>query len=390
MSLILSNSPPDNPSTDDIIAIIDYVCGSACKDSEPTGATADLFKDMVNAVDATDADQVTGKSMCAKMLIKTVGRRDISGPEASFELSGLALCRCSRSFTYLSMSGSRRLERDGDRVTRSTPLDKYLARAREEKDFDYDDGGDEYDWNSTCIILPEGRDPKKWLQERIREDEEQEAEPEDLEFPQVSLLSLNENQRAIVSLVLHTLYNFLENLEDYHPLRLVVSGNAGTGKSYVIECLQRLVRQVVGVNDAIQVITPTGKAAYLVKGRTAHSFLGIPTDGRSCNELTVPSGPLLERIQKKCENMIVLVGDERSMFGRTTMGWMDARYAVNRGTTAHELWGGCLRWCLWEMMYSYLLYVTLPCTFQILAARHLTMVAWYGLCSTLQSSLLRL
>ena len=346
MSLILSNSPSDNPSTDDIIAIIDYVCGSACKDSEPTGATADLFKDMVNAVDATDANQVTGKSMCAKMLIKTVGRRDISGPEASFELSGLALCRCSRSFTYLSMSGSRRLERDGDTVTRSTPLDKYLARPREEKDFDYDDGGDEYDWNSTCIILPEGRDPKKWLQERIREDEEQEAEPEDLEFPQVSLLSLNENQRAIVSLVLHTLYNFLENLEDYHPLRLVVCGNAGTGKSYVIECLQRLVRQVVGVNDAIQVITPTGKAAYLVKGRTAHSFLGIPTDGRSCNELTVPSGPLLERIQKKCENMIVLVGDERSMFGRTTMGWMDARYAVNRGTTAHELWGGCLRWCL--------------------------------------------
>ena len=29
VSLILSNSPPDNPSTDDIIAIIDYVCGYA-------------------------------------------------------------------------------------------------------------------------------------------------------------------------------------------------------------------------------------------------------------------------------------------------------------------------------------------------------------------------
>ena len=107
VSLILSNSPPDNPSTDDIIAIIDHVCGYACKDSETTGATADLFNDMVNAVDATDADQVMGKSMCAKMLIKTVGRRDISGPESSFELSVLALWRCSRSFTYLSMSGSR-------------------------------------------------------------------------------------------------------------------------------------------------------------------------------------------------------------------------------------------------------------------------------------------
>lgn len=79
-----------HPSTDDIIAIIDYVCGYACKDSEPTGATADLFKDMVNNVDTTNADQISGKSMCAKMLIKTVGRRGISGPEASFKLSGLA------------------------------------------------------------------------------------------------------------------------------------------------------------------------------------------------------------------------------------------------------------------------------------------------------------
>ena len=52
---------------------------------------------------------------------------------------------------------------------------------------------------------------------------------EDLELPQVSLSSLNKNQRAIVSLVLHTLYNFVENQEHYHPLRLVVSGTAETG-----------------------------------------------------------------------------------------------------------------------------------------------------------------
>ena len=325
--MILSNSPPDNPSTDDIIAIIDYVCGYVCKDSEPTGATADLFKDMVNAVDATDADQVTGKSMCAKMLIKTVGRRDISGPESSFELSGLALWGCSCSFTYLSMSGSRRLERDGETATRSTPMDKYLARPREEhsslyhfaskngrvpvvsggathatwplnndycrtmlllhwpnwfniqevkedaeswierftdfissnecpafvkaqvakaqryaeqsqepvfvededddaveaeqqpdwvdvyaaqnqryegveKDLDYDDGGEDYDWNSTCIVLPGDKDPKKWLEEIIKEDEQRETETAGLELPQVSPFSLNENQRAIVSLVL--------------------------------------------------------------------------------------------------------------------------------------------------------------------------------------------
>ena len=127
VSLILSSSPPDNPSTDDIMAIIDNVCGYASKDNEPTGATADLFKDTINAVDMTDANQVSGKSICAKMLIKTVGRRDVSAPEASLELRGLALWYCSRQFAYLSMSGSRHLKRDGDIATRSTPLDKYLA-----------------------------------------------------------------------------------------------------------------------------------------------------------------------------------------------------------------------------------------------------------------------
>ena len=211
-----------------------------------------------------------------------------------------------------------------------------------EKDLDYDDGGEDYDWSSTRIILPEGKDPTKWLQESIKADEERETESRDLDLPQVCPLSLNENQKAIVGLVLHTLFNFVENTEYYHPLRLVVSGTAGTGKAYVIKFLQRLVRQVFEANDAIQVITPTGNAACLVQGSTAHSFLGVRTGGRSCNELTVPTGPLLEKTQKKCENLKVLVGDERSMFGRTTMGWMEqhARYAVNKGANADELWGG--------------------------------------------------
>ena len=64
------------------------------------------------------------------------------------------------------------------------------------------------------------------------------------------------------------------------------------------------MRQAFGTNDAIQVITPTGNAAYFVGGCTAHSFLRISTGGRSCNELSAPSGPPLEKIQKKCGNVI--------------------------------------------------------------------------------------
>ena len=81
------------------------------------------------------------------------------------------------------------------------------------------------------------------------------------------------------------------------------------------------MRQVFGAIGAIQVITPTRKAAYLVQGSTDHSFLGIPTGATSCNDLTVPSGPVLEKIQNKCENLKVLVGDERSMVAQPRAGW---------------------------------------------------------------------
>ena len=130
MSLILSNSHPDEPSANEIMAVTDYVCGYACKENEPTGATIDLFKDMVNTTDA--GDEVSGRSICAKLLMKTVGKRDISGPEASFELSGLSLWHCTKQFTYLSMSGSRRLERNGETATTNSPLDKYRGRDRDD------------------------------------------------------------------------------------------------------------------------------------------------------------------------------------------------------------------------------------------------------------------
>jgi len=136
------------------------------------------------------------------------------------------------------------------------------------------------------------------------------------------------------------------------------------------------VRLLFRKNDAVQFITPTGNSAYLVEGNTAHSFLGIPTGGRSCDELTVPSGPVLEKIQNRCQNLKVLIGDEQSMFGRTTLGWMEqhARYAVNRGANAEELWG--------DLPVVVLMGddVQLPpvCDTPVYIVHHLTMIGWCG------------
>jgi hypothetical protein len=123
ISIILSNSPPENPSVQDIMATQKYVSGYACKGNEPTGAIADLFADMINTAD----DETPAKSLCTKLLMQTV-KRDISAVEATYELSALPLYRCSHQFQTISMTGSRILETTGKTLTKSTPLDRYLAR----------------------------------------------------------------------------------------------------------------------------------------------------------------------------------------------------------------------------------------------------------------------
>ena len=54
------------------------------------------------------------------------------------------------------------------------------------------------------------------------------------------------------------------------PLKMIVSGTAGIGKSYLIWCLQELL------GDQLRVMAPTGAVVYNVHGHTLHSLLSIP------------------------------------------------------------------------------------------------------------------
>ena len=60
---------------------------------------------------------------------------------------------------------------------------------------------------------------------------------------------------------------------DPPPLRIIVSGTAGTGKSYLIHCLRLFLRQHVCI------AAPTGVAAFNVDGHTLHSLLSLPVRG---------------------------------------------------------------------------------------------------------------
>ena len=55
------------------------------------------------------------------------------------------------------------------------------------------------------------------------------------------------------------------------PLRMIISGTAGTGKSNLIHCLTLLLQENACV------AAPTGVAAFNIAGHTLHSLLGLPT-----------------------------------------------------------------------------------------------------------------
>ena len=82
-------------------------------------------------------------------------------------------------------------------------------------------------------------------------------------------VNLQGKQLQVYTIVQH--HHFAANPP---PLRMIVSGTAGTGKSYLIHCLRLLIQH------QLCVAAPTVVAAFNVNGHTLHSLLGLPTRGK--------------------------------------------------------------------------------------------------------------
>ena len=119
--------------------------------------------------------------------------------------------------------------------------------------------------------------------------------------------------------------------EDSSPLHMIVSGTAGTGKSYLIQCLRLLL------GNKLCVAAPTGVAAFNVDGHTLHSLLNLPTKG----EFKDLEGEHLHRIQQSLANVQYLIIDEMSMVGRKIFGQVDKRLRQVFPHCSDQLFGGC-------------------------------------------------
>ena len=103
--------------------------------------------------------------------------------------------------------------------------------------------------------------------------------------------------------------------EDANPLLLIITGLAGSGKSYVIDAMKSLLQ------DKCKVCAYFGIAAFNVKGQTIHSFLQLPIRGKKSCDL---KGQSLRKLQDDVLGIKYIIIDEYSVIGQKLFGWIDS------------------------------------------------------------------
>ena len=129
---------------------------------------------------------------------------------------------------------------------------------------------------------------------------------------------LNKRQRLAYYIV-------VKNVNDNKQLLMIVTGQAGCGKSILIDFLLQLLGELCIACSYF------ATAAFNNKGQTLHSVFKLHIRGKRCNELW---GNSLKQLKFSVENKKYLIIDEFSVITQKMFGWIDRRYMQAAGLTS--------------------------------------------------------
>ena len=159
-------------------------------------------------------------------------------------------------------------------------------------------GGPGFDWNNYALQCFGSQWPDNancWLNSISEQAERDDMRRgEECTLPEINLLTANELQRTIIGINLQRLLQVADGTlpSETQPLRLLIQGTAGTGKTYVITALTRITRRIFKKNAAVMNLAPTGAASVLIPdGRTIHSMTPPPSKLRKEKIALLPNYP---------------------------------------------------------------------------------------------------
>ncbi len=171
------------------------------------------------------------------------------------------------------------------------------------------------DWFEEVRAVPRDllRESPGWIYSKRKEAEELGQQYQEDQLCVSDPETLNDKQRLAFDLI--TSQN-----DNAKPVHMIVSGTAGTGKTYLISA----VKQVLGAHCIVT--ATTGIAAFSINGQTLHSAAQLPI--REYRDL---QGDSLQRLQLRLEGKRFLIVDEMSMIGHKMLSSLDNRLRAGTG-----------------------------------------------------------
>ncbi|KAL8588676.1 hypothetical protein ACOMHN_046448 [Nucella lapillus] len=151
---------------------------------------------------------------------------------------------------------------------------------------------------------------------------------------------LNVKQLLAFNLLRHQIQKVLEQGIDKAPqLLLNISGAAGTGKRFWLNCLRRYVKEQGLPSSFVKSAAPSGTAAFQIGGQTLHAMLQLPFGNHHLEPLEKDS-PCQGKLQDAFSKTAILVIDEKSMIGQKTFFHVSERLKEAKPHRASEPFGG--------------------------------------------------
>ena len=186
----------------------------------------------------------------------------------------------------------------------------------------------QFDWTETARAMPAAllRESANWITKRRDEALE---DPIRRQQETVDPARLNRQQMLAYN-ILASHHAALNSATPPEPLQVIITGTAGSGKSYLINAIKALL-------GATCILTgTTGLAGYNIEGCTLHSALQLPVRNNNNNDL---QGTALQRLQLGFSGKQYLITDKMSMLGQRTLAWVNKRLRQATGKLNEPLGG---------------------------------------------------
>ena len=125
------------------------------------------------------------------------------------------------------------------------------------------------------------------------------------------------NQHIAFDIIMH----HLQSKEPKEPLKMIIQGTAGMGKSYLIHCIKEaLSSQAKFVHSPILLLSPTGVASFNIHETTMHAGLKI-----SIKDIRPLHGQSLTVFQEEMKHIHYILIDEMSFIGSRLFVQIESR-----------------------------------------------------------------